>query len=245
MNTEKVIAKFNEENAPFYLVDHGEEYSLCLLLGGTPAAAAEYGQYAFNHYAELVGKPVEENGWLTYGDGYDWECVFKKAYENDPAFHKVYSDCESSGFFCISEDLSILESFGRSFKDLCENSEEFTKLVESAMLESDAAEEAAQESKQEPLTVKDLIEQHPNSAFNMLTPMGYVCMNAEQASDLLKGKSITGHLGFSGTEHSIEAEDLLPLPVEYWRQEDEESESCYAMVGMPSLVEDQGPTISM
>ena len=102
MNTEQRIEKFNKENSPFYLVDHGKEYSLCLLLGGTPTAAAEYGQYAFDHYAEVAGRPIEENGWLTYGDGYDWECVFKKAYENDPSFHKVYFDCESSGFFCIS-----------------------------------------------------------------------------------------------------------------------------------------------
>ena len=128
MSTEERIERFNEENAPFYLVDHGNEYSLCFLLGGTPTAAAEYGQYAFDHYAETVGKPVEENGWLTYGDGYDWECVFKEAFENDPAFHKVYFDCESSGFFCISEDLSVLESFGSSFKSLVENREEFTRL---------------------------------------------------------------------------------------------------------------------
>ena len=133
MSTEERIEKFNEENAPFYLVDHGSEYSLCLLLGGTPKAAAEYGQYAFDHYAESVGKPVEENGWLTYGDGYDWECVFKEAFESDPAFRKVYFDCESSGFFCISEDLSVLESFGSSFKTMVANREEFTRLVESAM----------------------------------------------------------------------------------------------------------------
>ena len=128
MSTEERIERFNEENAPFYLVDHGNEYSLCFLLGGTPTAAAEYGQYAFDHYAETVGKPGEENGWLTYGDGYDWECVFKEAFEDDPAFHKVYFDCESSGFFCISEDLSVLESFGSSFKSLVENREEFTRL---------------------------------------------------------------------------------------------------------------------
>ena len=242
MNIEKRIEKFNKENAPFYLVDHGKEYSLCLLLGGTPTAAAEYGQYAFDHYAESVGKPIEENGWLTYGDGYDWEFVFKKAYENDPAFRKVYFDCESSGFFCISEDLSVLESFGKSFKDLCENHGEFTKLVETAMRESDAEKEEAMHGIH---TVKELIEAHPNSSFDMITPMGYVFINAEQAADLLKGIPITGHLGFSGTEHSIEADDLLPLPVEYWGQEGEESESCYALVGMPIVEENQEPTITM
>ena len=106
MSTEERIERFNEENAPFYLVDHGNEYSLCFLLGGTPTAAAEYGQYAFDHYAETV----------------------EEAFEDDPAFHKVYFDCESSGFFCISEDLSVLESFGSSFKSLVENREEFTRL---------------------------------------------------------------------------------------------------------------------
>jgi len=243
LNTVKRIEKFNKENAPFYLVDLGKEYSLCLLLGGTPTAAAEYGQYAFDHYAEVVGKPVEVNGWLTYGDGYDWECVFKKAYENDPAFRKVYFDCESSGFFCISEDLSVLESFGKSFRDLCENHDEFTKLVESAMRESDAAKEEALQGIR---TVKELIEAHPNSSFDMVTPMGYVCINAEQAANLLNGKAISGFLGFGDPHHTIDAEDLLPLPLESWVLENNEgSDCCHALVGMPIVEENQAPTITM
>ena len=243
MSNKKRIEQFNKENAPFYLVDHGKEYSLCLLLGGTPTAAAEYGQYAFDHYAEIAGKPIEENGWLTYGDGYDWECVFKKAYENDPAFRKVHSDCESSGFFCISEDLSVLESFGKSFKDLCENHDEFIKLVERAMRESDAEKEEALQGIR---TVRELIEVHPNSSFDMVTPMGYVVINAEQAAELLKGKPVSGFLGFGDPPHVIDAEDLLPLPVESLALESiEGSDRYHALIGMPLTVEEKEPTMSM
>ena len=101
MSTEERIERFNEENAPFYLVDHGNEYSLCFLLGGTPTAAAEYGQYAFDHYAETVGKPVEENGWLTYGDGYDWECVFKEAFMISGISGKKTSSAHTKRAFLI------------------------------------------------------------------------------------------------------------------------------------------------
>lgn len=246
MNTEQRIEKFNKENSPFYLVDHGKEYSLCLLLGGTPTAAAEYGQYAFDHYAEVAGRPIEENGWLTYGDGYDWECVFKKAYENDPSFHKVYFDCESSGFFCISEDLSVLESFGKSFKGLCENHDEFIKLVESAMSEAEAEVQSGTSEQEDYINVRKFIEQHPNNAFKMLTPMGYISVNSEQASKLLSGEQVIAFHGAKRVENMINAEDLLSLPVNYWRIETSaEGDTCYMMVNLPPIEEEQNPTMLM
>lgn len=242
MNNEERIEKFNEENVPFYLVDLGDEYSLCFLLGGTPTATVEYGQDAFDHYAESVGKPAQESGWITYGDGYDWECVFKKVFENDPSLSKVNFDCEASGFFCNSEDLSVLESFGSRFKALCENKPAFEKVVAEAMTEAD---QMRQESEKECQTIKEFIEQHLNCSFDMITPMGYVHLTPEDSANLLQGGSILGHLGFGDPSHTIQAEDLLPLPVEYWRQDNGNPTHYSMMVGLPSLDEQPEQTISM
>lgn len=247
MNTKKIIEKFNRENKPFYLVDLGEGYSLCLLLGGTPMATAEYGQYAFNHYAEVVGKPVEVDGWLTYGDGYDWEYVFKKAFENDPSISKLNFDCESCGFFCDSADLSVIESFGRRFRDICENREEFIKLVETAMYEAETKlQSESRDYEENMLSVRMLVEQNPNNAFKMLTPMGYISVDPEQASGLLNGEPVIAYLGTRRVETMINAGDLLSLPVNYWRTEKSpEGDTCYMMVDLPPIDEEQGPSISM
>ena len=137
MNAERRIKEFNHENAPFYIVNHGDFFSLCLLLGSIGQGNPEYGQYAFDAYAESVGKPVKKDGWYTYGDGYDWECTFKKAFENDTDLSKLDFDCESSGFFVYCADLSTLESLGSRFKALCEDTDYFKRIVTAAMSEAD------------------------------------------------------------------------------------------------------------
>lgn len=246
MNTQRIIEKFNKENSPFYLVNLGKEYGLCLLHGGTPTAAAEFGQYAFDHYAESVGKPVEENGWLTYGDGYDWERVFKKAFEDEPSLSKLNFDCESSGFFCDSKDLSVIESLGRRFKTMCENHDEFIKLVESAMSEAEAELQSGTSEQEDYINVRRFIEQHPNSAFKMLTPMGYISLNSEQVSKMLSGEQVIAFFGAKRVENMINAEDILSLPVNYWRIETSaEGDTCYMMVNLPPIEEEQEPTLSM
>lgn len=77
------IQKFNQENAPFYLVDHdGKSFSLCLALSFLPDEYEDFGQVAFNRYAEEIGDPIMERGLYTYGNGYEWEEVFKKTFES-------------------------------------------------------------------------------------------------------------------------------------------------------------------
>ena len=171
MNVEKRIERFNKRNEPFYLVNHGSEYSLCFLLGGKPTVSGDYGQFAFDRYAVSIGEPVETDGWYNYGDGYDWEYVFKKAFESDNNLHSLRFDSEASGFFCFCEDLATLESFGSRFKALCENKPAFEKVVAEAMTEAD---QMRQESEKECQTIKEFIEQHLNCSFDMITPMGYV-----------------------------------------------------------------------
>ena len=78
------IRAFNESNAPFYLVDHKDEVSLCCVFHPMPDSVFSLGQEAFNRYAERIGDPVkDEYGLFTHGSGYEWEYVFRKAFEKD------------------------------------------------------------------------------------------------------------------------------------------------------------------
>ena len=113
MNITQRIHQFNRANEPMHIVDHENgEYSLCLPLDFLTEPYRDFGQEAFNQYAEQNGDPVKVNGLYTHGSGYEWETVFKKAFEKDDNLNKISFDCETGGFFCYSEDLSVLESFG-------------------------------------------------------------------------------------------------------------------------------------
>lgn len=67
INIKERIKAFDKANSPLYIVDHDDgRFSLCLQL-------KEYGQEAFNAYAEEIGDPVTEDGqFYTHGNGYEW-----------------------------------------------------------------------------------------------------------------------------------------------------------------------------
>ena len=100
---------------------------------------------AFNRYAERNGEPVMENGLYTHGSGYEWEDVFKKAFEMDENIGKIGFDCEASGFFCYAEDLTLLEELGRRFRALCMDTKSFESLVCSALQEATVRRAEAEE----------------------------------------------------------------------------------------------------
>lgn len=56
---------------------------------------------------------------------------------NDPQLKAVRFDSEGGGFYCYSEDLSVLEDLGSRFKTLCDDGQAFTKLVCKALTEAD------------------------------------------------------------------------------------------------------------
>ena len=76
---------------------------------------------------------------------------------------------------------------------------------EYAMLESprDGPEAAG------PVTVREFLEQHPGSCFDMMTPGGFVCLTPEKAVLLLSGESVKGHPGEIEYAMEIPAEELL------------------------------------
>lgn len=59
------------------------------------------------------------------------------------------------------------------------------------------------------VTVRELIEQHPDAYFDMMTPGGFVCLTPEKAKLLLAGQSVKGHPGESEYAQEVTAEELL------------------------------------
>ena len=136
MDIRQQIKKFDEENKPFYMVDHGDgEYSLCLPLSSLKGEYSDFGQEAFNQYAVRAGEPVTDGRFYTHGDGYEWEHVFEKTFEGEENLKKISFDCEAGGFFCYSNDFEILAEYGRRFREICMKEQEFTELVCSALSE--------------------------------------------------------------------------------------------------------------
>ena len=61
MDIKQQIKKFDEENKPFYMMDHEDGvYSLCLPLSFLSEEYRDFGQEAFNQYTIRAGEPVME-----------------------------------------------------------------------------------------------------------------------------------------------------------------------------------------
>jgi hypothetical protein len=72
-----------------------------------------------------------------------------------------------------------------------------------------AAEVEPGRNKNQPVTVRDFIEKHPDAAFDVMTPGGYVYLTPEKAQLLLLGQSVKGHPGSPEYAMEIPAEELL------------------------------------
>ena len=134
MTVQERIQQFREKNAPFYICDHENgKYSLCLPLDFLSGDYEDFGQEAFNRYAAEIGEPAIKNNRYTHGDGHEWGAVFKKAFENDSHLNQIKLDCEMGGFFCYTNNLTLLEDFGSRFRELCMDKEKFYELVKNAL----------------------------------------------------------------------------------------------------------------
>ena len=61
----------------------------------------------------------------------------------------------------------------------------------------------------DPVTVREFIERHPNVSFDMMTPGGFVYLTSEKAKLLLSGQSVKGHPGDIEYAMEISADELL------------------------------------
>ena len=61
MDIKQQIKKFDEENKPFYMMDHEDGvYSLCLPLSFLSEEYRDFGQEAFNQYTIRAGESVTD-----------------------------------------------------------------------------------------------------------------------------------------------------------------------------------------
>lgn len=132
------IEEFNAGNAPFDLMDYENgRYGLSIPVSFAEPPYNNFGQKAFDAYAVQTGEPVKRDGLFTCGNGYDWQYVFEKAFENEPLLENIQFDCEAGGFYCRSNDLSALEQLGSRFREICDSGQAFQDLVCTALAEAE------------------------------------------------------------------------------------------------------------
>lgn len=186
-NIDKRIEELNKDLDPFYLVSHDDGmYSLCLYINGLKD---DYGQAAFDAYAKEIGEPIrDEQGFYSYGSGYDWEAAFREAFKDDPNLKRIRFDCEAGGFFCDGFDLEMMADFGKRFKELCEDTERFIPIVSEGIRQEKYRQAEAERVSH---TVRGHILQHPFAKFEIQTQQGNFKLKAGKGKKLLDG-TLTG-----------------------------------------------------
>lgn len=191
--TEERLKVVNQELEPFYIVDHSNgTFSLC---GRINYMEEEFGQAAFDAYAEEIGEePRDEQGYITYGSGYDWESAFKEAFKDDKNLKMLKFDSESSMFCCYGDDLDMMIDFGSRIRELSLDTEKFTPIV-SAGIKNEAQRRAEEETLSH--TVRGHIMQSPMAEFQVRTADGDFKLEAGDGKKLLDGSmaSITSNAG--------------------------------------------------
>lgn len=204
---EERIKALNRELDPFYLMEGSDgRFSLCARMNYMDE---EFGQAAFDAYAESIGEdPRDEQGYITYGSGYDWAAAFKEAFKDDPNLKRIHFDCEGSGFFCDGDDLEMMADFGKRFRELSLDTERFTPIV-SAGIKNEAIQMAEEERLSH--TVRGYVMKHQMAEFHVLTAQGYFKLGAGEGRKLLSGvKRIVP--SFSNNVE-LTAEEFLDLKV--------------------------------
>lgn len=196
MNIQERIEAFNTNNAPFHIVDHEDgRFSLCLPLDFLSEEYHPYCQDAFNAYAAEIGEPAyNKHGLRLHGNGYEWEAAFRQAFADDPNIGRILFDSEAGGFFCDCDDLSLIEDFGKRFKEICEDTERFVPIV-SEGIKNAKEREAAEERLLR--TVKGQLMRRPDCTFDIMTPDGIVTVAPQDGKKLLCGE--TPQIKINGT----------------------------------------------
>lgn len=236
------IDRFNRDNAPFYLVDlDSKGYSLCLALSFLPDEYEDFGQDAFNRYAEKIGDPILENGLYTHGNGYEWEEVFKKAFESDPNLSKIRFDCEAGGFFCDAEDLDLLEDMGKRFREVCMDAPRFAELTVSALHEAAIREDREREMLK---TVRGFLTLNPKATVDLVVEEGHIRLHPEQAQALLQSPYIKIVDSNTGMATQYLASEILDQKIVFKHAVDF-GEEHYTIIAEQQEYEEQNMDMSM
>ncbi len=194
MTVEERIEAFNEENKPFYIVDHeGGIFSLCFPIDFLPDEEYTQCQTPFDAYAESIGADIYSvSGLRRFGNGYNWQAAFQEAFKDDSNIGKILFDCESGGFFCNCSDLDVLEDLGRRFNLLRQDTESFVPIIAEGIRNAEI-----REVEQERLmkTVKGQLMRHPQAAFDILTPYGDIRITPDMSRKLLNGDMLIVKIG--------------------------------------------------
>lgn len=128
------INQINEIIYPFQIYDfRNGTYGFILRLSLFPKKMRTLCQSGFNDFAEDRKEAIASREGFTHGRPYEWRLVFDTAYREVPGFTFMECDVTQDGFRYYSTDLALLEQLSASFVGICQNREEFRRLVRRAL----------------------------------------------------------------------------------------------------------------
>ncbi len=195
-DAEKMDA-FREQSAPFYIVDHDDgTFSLCLPFSFCDDAITENCQKAFDAYAESIGIPaIDSRGFHTYGNGYEWEEVFRQAFQNDSKLQEICFDSEAGGFFCNADSLEVLTDLGCRFHEICKDPEQFAALIPAAMAVAEKRLTWEKADFSDYATIRDFLQENPTAAVTFHSTEGYTHLGPKDIRRMLVDESSAIQVG--------------------------------------------------
>ncbi len=193
-NTQEEAAKmdaFREQAAPFYIVDHDDgTFSLCFPFSLCGHAMVDNCQKAFDAYAQSIGLPaIDSRGFHTFGNGYEWEEIFRQAFQNDPKLQEIRFDSEAGGFFCYADSLEVLTDLGSRFCEICKNPEQFAALIPTAVAVAENRFVWKKADLSGYTTVRDFLQKNPANGITIHTTEGYTELGPKDIRRMLVDES--------------------------------------------------------
>jgi len=205
MSYQKKIARFNQENKPFAVLDiQTGRFSLELRFTFFFGKYRDFGREVFRQYALECEEAPEE-----YGSGYDWETIFKKMFEHDVRLQEIEFDSEAGGFYCYSSNLDLLIEFGSRFKRVCENKEQFAALVSTALAEEKQRKQYDYDNR----TLRWHLQDCARCSLEIETPECHLFIERGHAKKLLKGIDIEVYDCRTEKYNRMPAKELLNLSI--------------------------------
>ena len=132
-------------------------------------------------------------------------------------------------FFCNCKDLTVLEDFGKRFKAITTDDEQFARCVAEGIPQENARREAEKELKN---SLRGFFMEHPNVECDIQTPEGCFSLPPEFVKFLSEGK-VTAVVS-KDWEVEIEADDFLNYKIDK-AQQDLFDENRFQIKAVPPL----------